>query len=112
MDYTARDMLKNEDTRTAVQALADEVRLGEIWRAILSGHGATADEASIALVDLLLTSDYFTTAPTEATGEQLQRREGRREVMARILYLSDLPSSRITKLRRDLLDELQKLNER
>ena len=107
--YTAREMLQRDQALlTETQALARDNRLGEVWRAILSGHGANAEDASALLVDLLLHSDFFTTAPPDATGEQLQRREGRREVMARILFLSDLPSSHITKLRRDLLDELQK----
>ncbi len=107
-EFSIRDMLANDDFRAEMTELDHEVKLGEIWRAFLAGRSVTADEANRVLVDLLLTSDYFTTAPPDATGDQLQRREGKREVMARVLFLSDLPSSVITRARRDVLDELQR----
>lgn len=107
-DYTIRDMLTSESFVAEMTELDKEIKLGECWRAFMAGRGVTSDEAQRMMTDLLLTSEYFNTAPPDATGDMLQRREGKRELMARILFLSDLPGSAITRARRDVLDELQK----
>lgn len=105
---TPREMMQADPAFAAeMRHLRDEVKLGEAWRRILDGKGSREDVA-LAFTDLMLETGYFGVAPPDATGDMLQRREGKREVMARILFLSDLPSSAITKLRRDALDELQK----
>lgn len=110
---TSREMVsRSEEFRQSIAALADDVKLGEIWQAVLSGHGATSEEAQLILTDLLFTAGYFEIAPDDVSPNVLLRREGKREVAARILFLADLPGSYITKLRRDALDELQKLEAR
>jgi hypothetical protein len=111
--YSTRELLANDATfRSQVKQLHDEVALGKTWRNIFSGHGVTTDAAKAALTDLVIESEYFAVAPPGTSTEMLHRREGKREVIARILFLLDLPSSFITELRRDALDELQKLEER
>lgn len=107
-DYSIRDMLSNPAFADEMQELDQDVKLGDIWRALLAGRSVSSDEAHRLLVDLLLASDYFNTAPPDATGNDLLRREGKRDLMARILFLSDLPGSAITRARRDVLDELQR----
>src|ERR1044072_6701771 len=106
-DFTIRDMLQNEDFVAEMTELDREVKLGECWQAFMTGRSVTQEQANRMLVDLLVFSEYFNTAPPDATGDMLQRREGKREWMARILFLSDLPSSAITRARRDVLNELQ-----
>lgn len=106
-DYTIRDMLLNDDFKAEMTDLDKDVKLGECWQAFFAGRSVTAEEAKRMFTDLLLASEYFNTASPDATGDQLLRREGKRDLMARILYLSDLPSSAITRARRDVLDELQ-----
>lgn len=112
LDYTMQDILQPGPYREALEDLRQDVKLGELWQTFLAGRSVTSEEAQLMIVDLLLTSQYFEIAPPGATGDMLQRREGARELMGRILFLADLPSSYITKLRRDALDGLQKLNER
>lgn len=110
--YSPRELIYNDGAfRNAMRQLNDDVKLGQAWQAILNGRG-TKEEVRACFIDLLLETGYFGVAPPDATGDMLQRREGKREVMARILFLADLPSSAITQLRRDALDELQKLEER
>src|SRR5687768_9784565 len=107
MNYSVRELVHNsEQFREEMEKLRDEVRLGEAWRAIMDGKGSSED-GRLVFLDLLLETEYFGVAPPNASGDMLQRREGARGVMARILFLADLPSSFITKLRRDALDELQ-----
>lgn len=106
---TQREMLSNDPAfYSEMRKLRDEVRLGDAWRAIMDGKGS-ADDARLAITDLLIETEYFGVAPDDTPDRVLQRREGKRGVMARILFLADLPSSAITKLRRDALDELQKM---
>lgn len=113
IELSAREMLTRDgDYLAQTQALRDEVKLGEAWRNFMAGRSVTAEEATAMMTDLLLASGYYEVAPPDATADMLQRREGKREVMARILFLSDLPGSHITKLRRDALDELQKIEAR
>jgi hypothetical protein len=110
--YSTREMLQQDkDFRKHITSLRDEVKLGEIWRAFMEGRSITSEEAKLVMLDLFMESQYFETAPAGATGDMLQRREGKREVMARILFLSDLPGSVITRMRRDALDALQKMEE-
>lgn len=106
-DFSIRDMLQNEEFAAEMTELDREVKLGECWQAFLAGRSVTQEQANRMLVDLLIASEYFMTAPPDATGDYLQRREGKRELMARILFLSDLPSSAITRARRDVLNVLQ-----
>jgi hypothetical protein len=111
--YSTRELLMNDGAfRAQVRQLNDEVKLGKAWRGIFQGHGVTGDEAKAVLTDLIIESEYFAVSPPGTSTEMLHRREGKREVIARILFLLDLPSSFITELRRDALDELQKLEER
>ena len=110
-DFTIRDMLQNEQFVSEMTELDREVKLGECWQAFMAGRSVTSDQANRMIVDLLVSSEYFNTAPPDATGDQLQRREGKRELMARILFLSDLPSSAITRARRDVLNELQTMQQ-
>lgn len=112
LDYTMRDVMQPGPFRNHVEELRVDNALGELWRTFMAGRSVTSEEAKLMIVDLLMTSQYFEIAPPGTSGETLQRREGARELMGRILFLADLPSSYITKLRRDALDELQKLNER
>lgn len=107
-DFSIRDMLQNEAFREEMTTLESDIKLGECWRAFMAGRSVTADEADRMVRDLLLVSEYFDIAPPGVAADVLQRREGKRELMARILFLSDLPGSAITRLRRDHLDELQK----
>lgn len=110
--YSTRELLQyNDDFRRHVKSLADDVKLGECWRAMMEGRSVTSEQAKAMILDLLMESQYFETAPAGATGDMLQRREGKREVMARILFLSDLPGSAITRMRRDALDVLQQMDE-
>lgn len=110
-DYTQREMIYRDTSFKAhVEELKRAVDLGEAWRNIFEGRGSREDGQRV-LVDLLLESGYFGVAPPDATGDVLQRREGKRDIMARIFFLADMPSSFITKLRRDALDELQKIEE-
>lgn len=112
LDYSTRDIMQEGPFRESVNELRKDVALGDLWRTFMAGRSVTSEEAQLMIVDLLMTSQYFEIAPPGTTGEALQRREGARELMGRILFLADLPSSYITRLRRDALDELQKLNER
>jgi hypothetical protein len=106
-DFTIRDMLRNEPFREEMEELSKDVKLGDIWQAFVAGRSVTSEDARQVMTDLLVASEYFNVAPPDATGDVLQRREGKRELMARILFLSDLPSSAITRARRDVLNELQ-----
>lgn len=109
IEQSARELLATDAGYAAqVKELQKCVKLGEAWRAFIEGH-ASREQAQLILVDLVLETGYFGVAPPDAKGEDLLRREGRRDVMTRIMFLSDMPSSYITKLRRDALDELQKL---
>lgn len=111
-DFSQREMIYREPSFKAhVDELKKAVDLGEAWQAIFEGRGSK-EQGQLVLVDLMLETGYFGVAPPDATGDMLQRREGKREVMARIFFLADMPSSFITKLRRDALDELQKAEER
>jgi hypothetical protein len=111
--YTARELLQRSDEfRAHVAELRDDVKLGEIWQTLIAGRSVTSQEAELLITDILLTAGYFEIAPDDVPGHVLQRREGKREVAARILFLADLPGSYITKLRRQALDELQKLEAR
>ena len=83
-----------------------EDRLSKAWNAILNGKGSKED-AEFVLADLSEISEFYYIADPAATGEALLRREGRREVMARILFLLDRPRSFIEELRRVAQDELQ-----
>lgn len=110
-DYSPREMIyRSDEFKSYVAKLKKEVDLGVAWRNIFEGK-ATREEGQRVLVDLILESGYLGVAPPNATGDMLLRQEGRREIMARIFFLADLPSSAITKLRRDALDELQKIEE-
>lgn len=108
-EYSQREMIyRSPEFKGYVDTLKKEVDLGVAWRNIMDGK-ATREEGQRVIVDLLLESGYMGVAPPNATGDMLLRQEGRREIMARIFFLADLPSSVITRLRRDALDELQKL---
>lgn len=82
-----------------------ENKLSEAWRAMARGGGSPED-FELAMSDLLETTEFFYVAGQDASGDSLLRREGRREVMARILFLLDYPVSYMTELRRAALDEL------
>lgn len=86
-----------------------EDRLSEAWRAMQNGSGSRED-FEVALSDLAEKSEFFYVADPAASGDALLRREGRREVMARILFLLDRPVSYMTELRRAALDELTVTN--
>lgn len=82
-----------------------EGRLSEAWRAMQAGSGSKED-FEVAMADLLERTEFYYIADPAASGEALLRREGRREVMSRILFLLDRPASYMTELRRAALDEL------
>ena len=69
---------------------AEKVRLHEAWAALARGGGSRED-FELAIGDLAEQSDYYYIAQPDATPESLMRREGRRELFARILYLLDVP---------------------
>lgn len=87
-----------------------DIRLAEAWQAIVAGRGSKED-VELALADLGEFSGYFFVAESGTTGDQLLRNEGRRDVMARILFLLDVPIAYMTELRRAALDELTVTNE-
>lgn len=66
-----------------------ERRLGEAWEAIVEGRGNKVD-GQLVLLDLQNFTGFFAQAPEGATGEELQRLAGRRDVYWRIEYLRDL----------------------
>lgn len=82
-----------------------EDRLSEAWRAIQTGDGSRED-FEVIMSDLAEQTEFFYVADPSASGEALLRREGRREIMSRILFLLDRPVSYMTELRRAALDEL------
>jgi hypothetical protein len=85
---------------------AREMHLATVWRALIEGRGANKDDFELLLADLSEFTGFFFTAADTVTNEQLQRMEGRREVMGRILYLLDFEFSIINELRRAALTEL------
>lgn len=82
-----------------------EARLSSAWNAISKGDGASED-FELVLADLAEQSEFFYIAAPRAEGDELLRREGKRELFARILYLLDLPGSFMTEIRKAALDEL------
>lgn len=104
MKITFRELLKN--TPGPEVEVKKEARLAEAWTAIMAGRGSVED-AELAMQDLADASGYFYLLPPTATDAELHRREGAREVYARILFLLDLPMSYIGELRRAALDALQ-----
>ena len=66
-----------------------ERRLSEAWEAIAEGRANKVD-GQLVLLDLQNFTGYFAQAPEGATGEELQRHAGRRDVYWRIEYLRDL----------------------
>ncbi len=92
-----------DDKRTP-ETRAD--RLSEAWQAFQRGAASKTD-ADLILADLANYTGYFFVAADAASGDELQRREGRRDVMARILFLLDLPFAYTTELRRAASTELQ-----
>lgn len=98
---SSKDIFPAGQRRTAKR----DVRLHEAWAAFRAGS-ASREDAELVLSDLAEFSEYFYVADSTATGDQLMRREGRREVMARILFLLDLPASFMTEVRQAALDEL------
>lgn len=81
-------------------------RLSEAWQAFVRG-AASKEDADLIMADLASVTGYFFVSEPGATGDALLRNEGRRDVMARILFLLDLPFSYMTELRRAASDEHQ-----
>lgn len=98
---TSRSLLKPGERRGDKW----EDRLSSAWQAFSRG-AASAEDYELIMCDLMELTEFFYVAQPDASGEALQRREGRREVMARILFLLDRPASYMTELRRAALDEL------
>lgn len=86
-----------------------EGRLSAAWNAIATGDSSTED-FELVMSDLAEQSEYYFIAPAGSTGEELMRREGKRELMARVIYLLDRPTSFMQELRRAALDELTVTN--
>ncbi len=103
---TSRDKYERGKRRTD----AREEHLSSVWRALIEGRGATKEDFELILSDLAEESGFFYTAPVNTPGEQLQRLEGRRDVMGRILFLLDYDFTIINELRRAALVELQVTN--
>ena len=82
-----------------------EARLSSAWTALSKGDGS-AEDFELAFTDLAEQSEYFFIAAPGAEADELLRREGKRELFARILYLLDRPGSFMTELRRAALDEM------
>lgn len=83
-----------------------DIRLEQAWVALLGGKGSKED-ADLAMADLADYTGYYAVAPEGTSTEMMHRFEGRRDVMARILFLLDNPTSYSADLRRAALDELQ-----
>lgn len=99
---TTADLFKQSaGRRGGVEAL----RLREAWQAIAQGRGGQLDW-ELAFGDLAETSEYYYIAPPDATPEQILRREGKRELFARILYLLNVPRSKVEEWQRAALTEL------
>lgn len=79
-------------------------RLSQAWNAFVRG-AASKEDADLIMSDLAKYSEFFFTASDDVELRQLMRREGRRDVMGRILFLLDLPFTYMTELRRAALDE-------
>jgi hypothetical protein len=84
-----------------------EKHLGSVWRAFKEGRGVSKDDAGLVLADLAEFTEFYFTAGDDVTPEQLLRREGRRDVMGRILFLLNFDMSFIQELQSAALDELQ-----
>lgn len=100
-----------ETTRTVIPKaqrtpVARQQRLTAAWQAFQRG-AASKEDADLILADLAKVTEYFFVAADDASGPDLLRREGRRDVMARILFLLDLPFSYMDELRRGASDEMQ-----
>lgn len=105
MKTSLREIFKNVAPGPELTA-KEEARLAEAWASIMKGRGSPED-AELVMQDLADASGYFYLSPPGSSADELQRREGAREVYARILFLLDLPMSYIGELRRVALDQLQ-----
>lgn len=74
------------------------VTLVEAWKRLSTGH-ASVDDFEIAMADLAAYSGVFAVTPFDASDAELRHREGRRDLMARILFLVGLSSEAMTALR-------------
>lgn len=87
-----------------------DIALNEAWRALSQGRGSEAD-FELVMNDLAEVSEYYYVAPTGTSGEDLIRREGARAIFARILFLLDVPVSKLAEWRKAALIELEITNE-
>jgi len=81
---------------------AAEARLVSAYHAFMDG-AASKEDAELILVDLARESGYFDVLPDDATSEQALQHNGRRRVFSRIMYVLDLPMSRVHELNEALL---------
>lgn len=79
-------------------------RLAQAWHAFVSGR-AGREDADLIMGDLAMFTGFMQVSDVGATDAELRRFEGRRDVMARILFLLDMPMSHMTELRRAAADE-------
>lgn len=82
-----------------------EPRLSQAWTAILEGRGSRED-AELAVNDLAYESGYHY-LPLTASDADLREHYGARKVFARILFLLDVPMTKLDDMRRASLRELQ-----
>lgn len=78
-------------------------RLSQAWHAFVTG-GASREDADLIMGDLAVFTGFMQVSDIAATDAELRRFEGRRDVMARILFLLDMPMSYMTELRRAAAD--------
>lgn len=92
-------------TKLFKHPIQQDVRLTEAWQAFSRGR-ASQEDYEIIMTDLANFTGYFAIAEDAVPGDVLQRYEGKRAVMAHILYSLDAGSGIIGELRRAALDEL------
>lgn len=83
-----------------------ENRLSQAWTTVLAGNGSRED-GELIFSDLAYESGYFYVAPPGTSDAELREREGARKVFARILFLLDVPMTKLDDMRRASLRELQ-----
>lgn len=83
-----------------------DARLSKAWETILAGNGGRED-GELVFSDLAYESGYFYVAPDGTSDAELREREGKRKVFARILFLLDVPMTKLDDMRRASLRELQ-----
>ena len=104
---TTRDLFNGQYKRDSDEI---EARLSEAVRAVKEGRGSALD-GELFFGELMYTSGYFSVAPAGTSDSELQRREGARDVFARILYLLDISLDQVDEYHKASLVELTNTND-